>query len=162
MRARSWRGCGHYTTGQRCGAQASQADHEEIRGSWQHRHRWASGIFRGDERDRCCRSARGRRSAQFRRRERAMQRFRGIKTPQNFSSFHAQVHNQFNQERHLVTRQVSKQRRLPPWLSGALSRRRSPLARWRSRSISTSLVTLTAPPPDFVLAAGAPGAAQPS
>src|ERR1700733_13292970 len=47
----------------------------------------------------------------FRRRERAMQRFRNLKTLQKFSSVHAQVHNQFNQERHLVTRQVYKQRR---------------------------------------------------
>ena len=42
----------------------------------------------------------------FRRRERAMQRFRSLKTLQKFSSVHAQVHNQFNQERHLVTRRV--------------------------------------------------------
>jgi hypothetical protein len=41
----------------------------------------------------------------------AMQRFRSPKTLQKFSSVHAQVHNQFNQERHLVTRQVYKQRR---------------------------------------------------
>ena len=34
-----------------------------------------------------------------------------LKTLQKFSSVHAQVHNQFNQERHLVTRQVYKQRR---------------------------------------------------
>ena len=47
----------------------------------------------------------------FRRRERAMQRFRSLKTLQKFSSVHAQVHNQFNQERHLVTRQVYKLRR---------------------------------------------------
>jgi len=47
----------------------------------------------------------------FRRRERAMQRFRSMKTLHKFSSVHAQVHNQFNQERHLVTRQVYKQRR---------------------------------------------------
>src|SRR6185437_5220143 len=47
----------------------------------------------------------------FRRRERAMQRFRSLKTLQKFSSVHAEVHNQFNQERHLVTRQVYKQRR---------------------------------------------------
>ena len=47
----------------------------------------------------------------FRRRERAMERFRSTKTLQKFSSVHAQVHNQFNQERHLVTRQVYKQRR---------------------------------------------------
>ena len=48
----------------------------------------------------------------FRRQERAaMQRFRSMKTLQKFSSVHAQVHNHFNQERYLVTRQVYKQRR---------------------------------------------------
>ena len=47
----------------------------------------------------------------FRRRERAMQRFRSMKTLQKFSSVHAQVHNHFNQERHLVTRQIYQQRR---------------------------------------------------
>jgi putative transposase len=56
----------------------------------------------------------------FRRRERAMQRFRSTRTLQKFSSVHAQVHNHFNQERHLVTRQLYKQRR-----SAAL-------AEWRS------------------------------
>jgi len=40
-----------------------------------------------------------------------MQRFRSMKTLQKFSSVHAQVHNHFNQERHLVTRRVYKQRR---------------------------------------------------
>ena len=34
-----------------------------------------------------------------------------MKTLRKFSSVHAEVHNQFNQERHLVTRQVYKQRR---------------------------------------------------
>ena len=51
-----------------------------------------------------------------------MQRFRSLKTLQKFSSVHAQVHNQFNQERHLVTRQIYKQRRsaaLAEW--GALA-----------------------------------------
>jgi putative transposase len=47
----------------------------------------------------------------FRRRERAMQRFRSMKTLQKFSSVHAQVHNHFNHERHLIPRQVYKQRR---------------------------------------------------
>jgi putative transposase len=42
----------------------------------------------------------------------AMQRFRSMKTLQRFSSVHAQVQNHFNQERHLVTRQVYKQRRM--------------------------------------------------
>ena len=61
----------------------------------------------------------------FRRRERAMQRFRSMKTLQKFSSVHAQVHNHFNQERHLVTRQVYKQRRsaaLAEWRSLASAR----------------------------------------
>jgi hypothetical protein len=62
----------------------------------------------------------------FRRRERAMQRFRSMKTLQKFSSVHAQVHNHFHQERHLVSRDAR-----PHWRSGAPSRRRSPLARWR-------------------------------
>ena len=47
----------------------------------------------------------------FRRRDRAMQRFRSTKTLEKFSSVHAQVHNHFNQERYLVTRQVYKQRK---------------------------------------------------
>ena len=58
------------TARQSRGAEATQADHEEIRDSSPHRHRRASGIFGGDERDRfCCRAARGRRSAQQSRRE---------------------------------------------------------------------------------------------
>jgi hypothetical protein len=40
-----------------------------------------------------------------------LQRFRSMKTLQKFSSVHAQVHNHFNHERHLITRQVYKQRR---------------------------------------------------
>jgi putative transposase len=40
-----------------------------------------------------------------------MQRFRSGKTLQKFSSVHPQVHNHFNQERHLVTRAVYKERR---------------------------------------------------
>ena len=41
-----------------------------------------------------------------------MQRFRSMRTLQKFSSVHAQVHNHFNQERHLVTRHVYKHRKL--------------------------------------------------
>ena len=47
----------------------------------------------------------------FRRRERAMARFRRMKTLQKFSSVHASVHNHFSQERHLVSREVYKERR---------------------------------------------------
>ena len=56
----------------------------------------------------------------FRRRERAMLRFRRMKTLQKFSSVHASVHNHFNQERHLTSRETFKQNR-----SAAL-------AEWRS------------------------------
>jgi len=47
----------------------------------------------------------------FRRRERAMLRFRRMKTLQKFASVHANVHNHFNLERHLVDRITYKQRR---------------------------------------------------
>lgn len=47
----------------------------------------------------------------FRRRERAMLRFRQMKSLQKFASVHANVHNHFNQERHLVSRQEYKARR---------------------------------------------------
>ena len=47
----------------------------------------------------------------FRRRERAMLRFRQTRTLQKFASVHANVHNHFNHERHLVDRQTYKQRR---------------------------------------------------
>ena len=47
----------------------------------------------------------------FRRRERAMHRFRRMKTLQKFASVHAAVHNHFNQERHLVSREIYKERR---------------------------------------------------
>ena len=56
----------------------------------------------------------------FRRRERAMLRFRRMKTLQKFASVYANVHNHFNQERHLVDRQTYKQHRsaaLAEWQS---------------------------------------------
>ena len=56
----------------------------------------------------------------FRRRERVMLRFRRMKTLQTFSSVHGTVHNHFNQERHLISRDLYRERR-----SAAL-------AEWRS------------------------------
>src|ERR1700761_5930908 len=56
----------------------------------------------------------------FRRRERAMLRFRRMKSLQKFASVHANVHNHFALERHLVDRQTYKQRRstaLAEWQS---------------------------------------------
>jgi putative transposase len=47
----------------------------------------------------------------FRRRERAMLRFRQTKSLQKFASVHANLHNHFHSERHLVDRQTYKLRR---------------------------------------------------
>ncbi len=47
----------------------------------------------------------------FRRRERAMLRFRRMRTLQKFASVHASVFNHFNQERSLSSRQIFKQNR---------------------------------------------------
>jgi len=56
----------------------------------------------------------------FRRRERAMERFRRMQTLQKFAAVHNALHNHFNQERHLTRRETYKQNR-----SAAL-------AEWRS------------------------------
>ncbi|MFN3231362.1 MAG: IS6 family transposase [Alphaproteobacteria bacterium] len=47
----------------------------------------------------------------FRRRERAMARFRSAKSLQKFVSIHALIHNHFNKDRHLEGREVFKARR---------------------------------------------------
>jgi putative transposase len=44
----------------------------------------------------------------FRRRERAMLRFRCMRSLQKFAAVHSSVHNHFNQERHLYSRQNFK------------------------------------------------------
>ena len=56
----------------------------------------------------------------FRRRERAMLRFRQMKTLQKFSSVHAAFHNHFNQDRHLISREHYK------------AQRSAALAEWRT------------------------------
>ena len=56
----------------------------------------------------------------FRRRERAMLRFRQMKSLQKFASVHANVHNHFNSQRHLIDRQTYKASRsaaLAEWQS---------------------------------------------
>ena len=56
----------------------------------------------------------------FRRRERAMLRFRQMKTLQKFTSIHASIYNHFHSERHLVDRQTYKASRsaaLAEWQS---------------------------------------------
>ena len=47
----------------------------------------------------------------FRRRERAMIRFRRMKTLQKFAAVHASIHNHFAQERHLISRDLYRERR---------------------------------------------------
>ncbi len=59
----------------------------------------------------------------FRRRERAMAKFRSAKSLQKFASIHASVHNHFNQERHLYSRQNFKHNR-----TAALAEWRQPAA----------------------------------
>jgi len=56
----------------------------------------------------------------FRRRERAMLRFRRMHTLQKFSTIHASVHNHFNHERHLISWQDYK------------AQRSAALAEWRA------------------------------
>ena len=48
---------------------------------------------------------------QFRRREKAMAKFRDIKTLQKFASVHASIHNHFNHDRHLTHRDEFKKKR---------------------------------------------------
>ena len=47
----------------------------------------------------------------LRRRKRAMQRFRQMRSLQKFAAIHGSIHNHFNQERHLYSRQNFKQNR---------------------------------------------------
>jgi putative transposase len=47
----------------------------------------------------------------FRRRERAMAKFRSAKSLQKFTAIHASIHNHFNQQRHLYSRQNFKNNR---------------------------------------------------
>ena len=57
----------------------------------------------------------------FRRRERAMERFRRMKTLQKFAAVHGTVHNHFNQERHLISRDLYRDRRSAALANGGRS-----------------------------------------
>ncbi len=59
----------------------------------------------------------------FRRRERAMAKFRSVKSLQKFASIHSSVHSHFNQERHLYSRENFK------------LNRSTALAEWRQLAI---------------------------
>jgi putative transposase len=78
------------------------------------------------DRQEVCRRLNNRADQPFRRRERAMQRSRSAKTLKKFSSVHTRVHNHFNQERHLVAREIYK------------PRRSAALAGWRTAMASSS------------------------
>ena len=87
---------------------------------------------------------------QFRRRERAMLRFRSMRNLQKFASLHRQVHNHFSQERTRISRRNFAPRTFgsridapPRWLHGVNSARPE---QGRVRAISeTVLFRLTAP-----------------
>ena len=70
----------------------------------------------------------------FRRRERAMLRFRQMKSLQRFASVHASFHNHFNSERHLFSREIYKERR-----SAAL-------AEWQNLAACTVAIPAQNPP----------------
>ena len=59
----------------------------------------------------------------FRRRARAMLRFRRMKSLQKFASVHASLHNHFNTQPHLVDRETYK------------ARRSAALAEWQSLAV---------------------------
>ncbi len=59
----------------------------------------------------------------FRRRERAMAKFRSEKSLQKFTSIHSSIHNHFNQDRHLNSRQTFKLNRI------------AALSEWRQLSV---------------------------
>jgi len=55
----------------------------------------------------------------FRRRERAMLRFRQMRSLQKFAAVHSSIHNHFNQERHFYSRanfKVNRAAALAEWL----------------------------------------------
>lgn len=58
----------------------------------------------------------------FRGQEWAMLRFRQMKALQKFASVHANIHNHFSLEPHLIDRQTYKERAQPHWLRGSSSR----------------------------------------
>ena len=59
----------------------------------------------------------------FRRRERAMAKFRSVKSLQKFTAIHSSVHDHFNQQRHLYNREAFKLNRL------------TALAEWRQLAV---------------------------
>ena len=62
----------------------------------------------------------------FRRRERAMQRFRSMRSLQKFTAVHSSVHNHFNQERSLSSRNIFKLNRTAALAGIVTLTRRSP------------------------------------
>ena len=70
-------------------------------------------LGRGDDREtgRWCNNRAENSHLPFRRRERAMQRFRRLRSLQKFAAVHASIHNLFNLERALSTRSSYKARR---------------------------------------------------
>jgi len=111
----------HEDSGQSGRTEVHEEADEAARLRQDHHHRWVALLPRSHERARHRGPAGGQplgnyrveNSHQpFRRRERAMPRFRRMKTLQQFASTHSAFHNYFNQERHLVSREIYRERRL--------------------------------------------------
>jgi hypothetical protein len=83
----------------------------------------------------------------FRRRERAMLRFRQMKSLQKFASVHASFHNHFNKDRHLTKRDSFKDQRsaaLAEWKSSWTKPRRGRGTCARPEMVWTALTAASA------------------
>ena len=75
----------------------------------------------------------------FRRRERAMLRFRQMKTLQEFASVHVNVHNHFNFRNAIsLIDRPTRNAAQPPWLSGNLSQARLLRSKTEPHRVETS------------------------
>jgi transposase-like protein len=85
--------------------------HETVRLWWNRFGPMCAGEIRRKRVDRWLNNRAENSHQPFRPRERAMERFWRMETLRKFSSVHASVHNHFNQERHLISRDLYRERR---------------------------------------------------
>ena len=82
----------------------------------------------------------------FQRRKRAMLRFRQMKMLQKFAFVHANVHNHFGLERHLIDRLTYRERRSAALAEWQVLASEAPFLKDRRGRVESSSLRLTAPP----------------
>ena len=92
------------------------------------------GAFAKHEAGRCVNNRAANSHQPFRRRERAMLRFRRMRSLQKFDAVHGSIHNHFNQERHLTPLAMYKDRR-----DAALTAWRGLCAAWTNVGLGQNL-----------------------